>query len=73
MIINLLFPLILYFPLSHIDQLMDFQFIIRLNPQIHLKELLEESAEYWLNLLQKYFTDEMVVLMGTPSIELQNK
>ncbi|XP_050675436.1 uncharacterized protein C05D11.1-like isoform X2 [Leptidea sinapis] len=48
-------------------------FILRLNPQQTIQELLEESSTYWLNLLQKYFTDELVTVIGSPSVELQTK
>ncbi|XP_041971152.1 uncharacterized protein C05D11.1-like [Aricia agestis] len=48
-------------------------FISRMNPQQTLNELMEEKAEYWQGLLRKYFTDELVTIVGAPSIELQNK
>lgn len=48
-------------------------FITRLNPQIHLRQLLLESVEYWWGMLRKYFTDEMVIVMGKPSIDLQTR
>ncbi|CAH0726563.1 unnamed protein product, partial [Brenthis ino] len=48
-------------------------FISRVNPQLTLHELLEEHAEYWLRLMQKYFTDDVVTIIGSPSIELQTK
>ncbi|XP_047041443.1 uncharacterized protein C05D11.1-like [Helicoverpa zea] len=48
-------------------------FISRMNPQTDLVALLEESSEYWLSLLQKYFTDDLVTIMGSPSIDLQTK
>ncbi|XP_075992092.1 uncharacterized protein C05D11.1-like [Anticarsia gemmatalis] len=48
-------------------------FISRMNPQQDLHALQEETAEYWLGLMAKFFTDEFVVIMGSPSIELQSK
>ncbi|CAB3249821.1 unnamed protein product [Arctia plantaginis] len=48
-------------------------FISRMNPHQDLHTLLEETPDYWLGLLQKYFTDDVVVIMGSPSIELQAK
>lgn len=49
----------------------DNDFISRMNPQIDLVALLEESPEYWLDILRKYFTDDLVIIVGSPSIELQ--
>ncbi|XP_030036652.2 uncharacterized protein C05D11.1 [Manduca sexta] len=51
----------------------DQDFVSRMNPQKDLKALLEESQDYWLGLLQKYFTDDLVTVVGSPSIELQDK
>ncbi|CAH2066403.1 unnamed protein product, partial [Iphiclides podalirius] len=48
-------------------------FISRMNPQQVLLELLEESTDYWMELLRKYFTEESVTIIGSPSIELQTK
>ncbi|GBP23093.1 Uncharacterized protein C05D11.1 [Eumeta japonica] len=48
-------------------------FIDRLNPQEMLHALMDEPSKYWLQLLQKYFTKDMVVVMGSPSIALQTK
>ncbi|KAJ8726234.1 hypothetical protein PYW07_000932 [Mythimna separata] len=48
-------------------------FISRMNPQSDLLNLLEESPDYWLGLLKKYFTEDFVTVMGSPSIELQDK
>lgn len=48
-------------------------FISRMNPQSDLLALLEESPNYWLGLLQKYFTEDFVTIIGSPSIELQDK
>lgn len=50
-----------------------FQFISRMNPQQTLNELLQEKGTYWLGIVQKYFTDEHVTIVGSPSIELQAK
>lgn len=44
-----------------------------MNPQYQLQELLQESEKYWLGLLRRFFTDDMVVIVGSPSIELQAK
>jgi hypothetical protein len=44
-----------------------------MNPQHSLHTLLETGPEYWLELLQKFFTDDMVVIVGSPSIALQAK
>ncbi|KAL0894630.1 hypothetical protein ABMA27_013187 [Loxostege sticticalis] len=48
-------------------------FIDRMNPQYQLQELLQESEKYWLGLLRRFFTDDVVVIVGSPSIELQAK
>ncbi|CAH2104836.1 unnamed protein product [Euphydryas editha] len=48
-------------------------FVSRMNPQQTLQDLLAESGDYWLNLLKKYFTDDLVTIIGSPSIELQAK
>ncbi|XP_059059298.1 uncharacterized protein C05D11.1-like [Achroia grisella] len=48
-------------------------FFARMNPQKALAELLEESSDYWLTLLRKYFTDDVITIVGSPSIELQVK
>ncbi|KAF9812013.1 hypothetical protein SFRURICE_021370 [Spodoptera frugiperda] len=48
-------------------------FISRMNPQSDLTALLEETPEYWLGLIRKYFTEDIVTVMGSPSIELQTK
>ncbi|KAJ8729556.1 hypothetical protein PYW08_001137 [Mythimna loreyi] len=48
-------------------------FISRMNPQSDLLALLEESPDYWLGLLKSYFTEDFVTIMGSPSIELQDK
>ncbi|XP_069360181.1 uncharacterized protein C05D11.1-like [Maniola hyperantus] len=48
-------------------------FISRMNPHNSLKELLKESSDYWLSLLKKYFSDDLVTIIGSPSIELQAK
>ncbi|KAI5635965.1 peptidase m16 inactive domain-containing protein [Phthorimaea operculella] len=48
-------------------------FMSRMNPQRDLEELLNESADYWLGLMKKYFTDELVTIVGSPSIALQTK
>ncbi|KAL4715092.1 hypothetical protein ACJJTC_012139 [Scirpophaga incertulas] len=48
-------------------------FISRMNPQQDLHKLMEESSEYWLGLLKRFFTDDMVVIVGSPSIELQTR
>ncbi|XP_013133610.1 PREDICTED: uncharacterized protein C05D11.1-like [Papilio polytes] len=48
-------------------------FISRMNPQQVLMELLEEGSDYWIGLLQKYFNDDLVTIVGSPSIELQKK
>ncbi|CAH0603275.1 unnamed protein product [Chrysodeixis includens] len=48
-------------------------FTSRMNPQKDLHALIEESSDYWLGLLQQYFTDDVVIIMGSPSIELQTK
>ncbi|KAG7311658.1 hypothetical protein JYU34_002712 [Plutella xylostella] len=48
-------------------------FISRMNPQVILQDLLNEGPEYWLGLLQKYFTDEHVTIVGAPSIEMQTQ
>lgn len=50
-----------------------FQFVARMNPQHDLQKLLDESAGYWLGLLKRYFTDDVVTIVGAPSIELQTK
>lgn len=44
-----------------------------MNPQKDLKVLLEEPLDYWLGLLRDYFTDNVVVVIGSPSIELQDR
>ncbi|XP_053606710.1 uncharacterized protein C05D11.1-like [Plodia interpunctella] len=46
-------------------------FIQRMNPQIAVNELLKENVDYWLSIMQQYFTDDMVVILGAPNIELQ--
>ncbi|CAG4968392.1 unnamed protein product [Colias eurytheme] len=48
-------------------------FRLRMNPQESMYELLEENSEFWLGLLQKYFTDDVITIVGSPSIELQAK
>ncbi|XP_052757845.1 uncharacterized protein C05D11.1-like [Galleria mellonella] len=48
-------------------------FYARMNPQKVLAELLEENQDYWLALLRKYFTDDVITIVGSPSIELQVK
>ncbi|KAH9645203.1 hypothetical protein HF086_005748 [Spodoptera exigua] len=48
-------------------------FISRMNPQAVLTALLEETPEYWLGLIRKYFTEDIVIVVGSPSIELQSK
>ncbi|KAJ0181723.1 hypothetical protein K1T71_002445 [Dendrolimus kikuchii] len=48
-------------------------FIERMNPQLGLHALLKEPSDYWLGLLQKFFTDDVITVIGSPSIELQNK
>ncbi|XP_072936349.1 uncharacterized protein C05D11.1-like [Epargyreus clarus] len=48
-------------------------FISRMNPQQVIHELMEVDADYWRGLLQKYFTDDLVTIIGSPSIELQAK
>ncbi|XP_045538857.1 uncharacterized protein C05D11.1 [Papilio machaon] len=48
-------------------------FISRMNPQQVLMELLEETSDYWLGILKKYFNEDLVTIVGSPSIELQNK
>lgn len=44
-----------------------------MNPQQTLQELLSENGDFWLDLLQKYFTDDLVTVIGSPSIQLQAK
>lgn len=44
-----------------------------MNPQQVIHELMEVDADYWRGLLQKYFTDDLVTIVGSPSIELQAK
>ncbi|XP_068621033.1 uncharacterized protein C05D11.1-like [Battus philenor] len=51
----------------------DRDFVSRMNPQQVLLELLKESSDYWLGLLQKYFVEESITIIGSPSIELQSK
>ncbi|XP_045764362.1 uncharacterized protein C05D11.1-like [Maniola jurtina] len=48
-------------------------FISRMNPHNSLNELLKESSDYWLGLLKKYFSDDLVTIIGSPSIELKAK
>ncbi|XP_073941538.1 uncharacterized protein C05D11.1-like [Choristoneura fumiferana] len=48
-------------------------FVARLNPQQDLQALLSEGPEYWLGVLQKYFTDELITIVGSPSIQLQDQ
>ncbi|CAG9567343.1 unnamed protein product [Danaus chrysippus] len=48
-------------------------FIKRMNPQQTMHDLLKESSEFWVDLLNKYFNDDIVVIVGSPSIELQAK
>ncbi|XP_022820745.1 uncharacterized protein C05D11.1-like [Spodoptera litura] len=48
-------------------------FTSRMNPQTDLTALLEETPQYWLGLIRKYFTEDIVTVMGSPSIELQSK
>ncbi|XP_046961211.1 uncharacterized protein C05D11.1-like [Vanessa cardui] len=48
-------------------------FVSRMNPQQTLQELLTENVDYWLGLLKKYFSDDLVTIIGSPSIELQAK
>ncbi|XP_049872194.1 uncharacterized protein C05D11.1-like isoform X2 [Pectinophora gossypiella] len=48
-------------------------FISRMNPQQDLEELLGEGPEYWLRLMQKYLTDDVVTIVGSPSIDMQTK
>ncbi|XP_045764374.1 uncharacterized protein C05D11.1-like [Maniola jurtina] len=48
-------------------------FISRMNPHNSLNELLKESSDYWLGLLKKYFSDDLVTIIGSPSVELQAK
>ncbi|XP_047987418.1 uncharacterized protein C05D11.1-like [Leguminivora glycinivorella] len=48
-------------------------FISRLNPQDALQELLNEGEEYWQGIMKKYFTDELVIIVGSPSIKLQDQ
>ncbi|KAM3962814.1 LOW QUALITY PROTEIN: uncharacterized protein C05D11.1 [Aphomia sociella] len=48
-------------------------FFSRMNPQKALLDLLEENEKYWLSLLQKYFTDDVITIVGSPSIDLQVK
>ncbi|XP_028177355.1 uncharacterized protein C05D11.1-like [Ostrinia furnacalis] len=48
-------------------------FVDRMNPQYQLQELLQEDAAYWLGLLRKFFTDDLVTIVGSPSIDLQAK
>lgn len=49
------------------------QFVSRMNPQQTLQELLSENGVFWLDLLQKYFNDDLVTVIGSPSIQLQAK
>lgn len=44
-----------------------------MNPQQTMHDLLKESSEFWVDLLNKYFNDDLVVIVGSPSIELQAK
>ncbi|XP_023940312.1 uncharacterized protein C05D11.1 [Bicyclus anynana] len=48
-------------------------FIARMNPQHSLNKLLSEDLDYWLNLLKKYFGNDSVTIIGSPSIDLQTK
>ncbi|CAH2238074.1 jg18457 [Pararge aegeria aegeria] len=48
-------------------------FISRMNPQHSLNELLKEGEDYWLCLWKKYFDNDLVTVVGSPSIELQAK
>ncbi|XP_045458924.1 uncharacterized protein C05D11.1-like [Melitaea cinxia] len=48
-------------------------FVSRMNPQQTLQELLSENGVFWLDLLQKYFNDDLVTVIGSPSIQLQAK
>ncbi|XP_034828177.1 uncharacterized protein C05D11.1-like [Maniola hyperantus] len=48
-------------------------FISRMNPHNSLNELLKENSDYWLGLLKKYFSDDLVTIIGSPSIKLQAK
>nr|XP_026487526.1 uncharacterized protein C05D11.1-like [Vanessa tameamea] len=48
-------------------------FVSRMNPQQTLQELLTENVDYWLGLLKKYFSDDLVIIIGSPSIALQAK
>lgn len=49
------------------------QFISRMNPQKDLQDLMEESSDYWLELLRKYFNEDVITIVGSPSIEMQEK
>lgn len=48
-------------------------FISRMNPQKDLQDLMEESSDYWLELLRKYFNEDVITIVGSPSIEMQEK
>ncbi|XP_047509808.1 uncharacterized protein C05D11.1-like [Pieris napi] len=48
-------------------------FRLRMNPQVTMHELLEENSEFWLGLLKRFFTDDVITIIGSPSIELQEK
>ncbi|CAH0749121.1 unnamed protein product [Diatraea saccharalis] len=48
-------------------------FVLRMNPQHSLQELMEEEVGYWVGLMKEYFTDEQAVIVGAPSIQLQAK
>ncbi|XP_045519438.1 uncharacterized protein C05D11.1-like [Pieris brassicae] len=48
-------------------------FRLRMNPQETMHELLEETSEFWLGLLKRFFTDDVITIIGSPSIELQEK
>ncbi|XP_022125781.2 uncharacterized protein C05D11.1 [Pieris rapae] len=48
-------------------------FRLRMNPQETMHELLEENSEFWLGLLKRFFTDDVITIIGSPSIELQEK
>ncbi|CAK1549762.1 unnamed protein product [Leptosia nina] len=51
----------------------DEDFRLRMNPQVTIHELLGETSEYWLGLLKTYFTNDVIIVIGSPSIELQAK
>ncbi|CAH0404705.1 unnamed protein product [Chilo suppressalis] len=48
-------------------------FVLRMNPQQSIQELLDEDDTYWLGLLREYFTDQHVLIVGAPSIQMQAK